>query len=399
MLSTLCVPADAPSTSGRSPVATRVAVVGPVHHGRRKEWAPGAPLRRQDLCTARAASAASEDAANAVARRVRKFFRSGLDVTPEMKVSAVSDTPRWIPEWVLQLLPALRYWDVWKAAAVTATCVAVYALLHGVPIPGMDHQLRQYAVGNTGGLAAGPWKDSFGLLRLGLQPYIQASITLSVFTSTLMPPSIRNLPPWENTSRYKKHGKAFEDGYRFELMAWTVALAAVNALGMAREASAFAVSPGLPFLALTSALLFCGTLLSIKISNFINSRGIGEGVSMLICVSILSDATRTVRTLIQTASVGLAPVGEVAWITALWAALGVFVAWMTRLEGRVPLRFFRISGPQSNWWRASPGPTSKPQGPSFPILLVNNAVMLLIFSQAWRPRPCSRPRPRRTRHP
>lgn len=111
----------------------------------------------------------------------------------------------------------------------------------------------QYAVGNTGGLAAGPWKDSFGLLRLGLQPYIQASITvsswsrrgfcnalmrhctpplplynlpplppylgplpqLSVFTSTLMPPSIRNLPPWENTSRYKKHGKAFEDGYRF----------------------------------------------------------------------------------------------------------------------------------------------------------------------------------------
>ena len=133
--------------------------------------------------------------------------------------------------------------------------------------------------------------------------------------------------------------------------------------------------------------------------------------------------------LLQTASVGLAPVGEVAWITALWAALGVFVAWMTRLEGRVPLRFFRasrvsaagnpphrdaptrssdalclptstqISGPQSNWWRASPGPTSKPQGPSFPILLVNNAVMLLIFSQAWRPRPCSRPRPRRTRHP
>jgi len=183
---------------------------------------------------------------------------------------------------------------------------------------------------------------------------------------------------------YKEKGAAFEKSHKRDLFGWTLAAAVVEATGVALAARSYAVGgPGGPLLiAVHVALLVAGTLGSVKLTNVVSHRGLGEGTSTLICASVLGGASRAVTGLWQAASSGGATAARgAAAVAAAWTGLVVAVVLLSRLEWRIPLRFLKVGAGRAMWWRRISLVDAQERRPHLPARAATSAMMVLIFAQ------------------
>jgi len=306
-----------------------------------------------------------------------------LEAREIVRLHAVPRVPDAIPARAVAWFPALRYWEVWRSAGVTAACLAAYLALTMLPVPGVDQALVSCAFGEAASAAAvGRNLSTMNAMRVGLTPAINASITLSIMTSNLMPRAWRDLPGFQATTRYKEFGQAFERDHKRELLAWTLLFAACQCVAEAVGAAQYAFQPGLAFTAATAGLLMGGTLVALKLSNIITKRGLGEGLSVIICSSILGDAVGAVSGLGGALRLGLASGREVAAVGVAWAALIAVVVAAARWEVQLPLRSLRLSAENSDWWRSAGAVSAEKKRATLPLTPASNAMMVFIFSQA-----------------
>ena len=180
-------------------------------------------------------------------------------------------------------------------------------LLANIPIAGVDFGLitRTIENANSGGVG---FLDMFNLFSggavkncavgaLGIMPYISASIIIQLMTAVV--------PFLEKLAREGESGRAKITQYTRYL---TVILCSFQALMLAKALQSNGLGffdpavvriPGIGFLLLTVMTITTGTLLMMWLGEQITERGIGNGISMIITVNIVSRLPMAVGAMVR----------------------------------------------------------------------------------------------------
>lgn len=185
---------------------------------------------------------------------------------------------------------ALRSASIRRRLLIVLGILAVYRLGAHVPVPGVDIDALQSISGLSGdgiggllNLFSGGSLSRFSLFALGVMPYITASIMFQLLTAVL--PSLVAL---------QKEGEIGQKRIKRYTIQTALVLAALQSIGytllVRRNAGADVdvLDPGvLPVLVAVVALTL-GCAAVIGLAELITSKGIGNGISLLLFASILS---------------------------------------------------------------------------------------------------------------
>jgi len=218
-------------------------------------------------------------------------------------------------------VPELR-----KRILFTLGAIIVVRLGTHITVPGIDADaLRAFFSGQQGGIFdfmnmfTGGALQNFSLFALGVTPYINASIIFSLLTAVV--------PKLKELQQQGREGRRKITAYtRYA----TVALAIVQGAAFTSlMRSAMPAGAGIWFYVTTIVALTTGTIFLMWLGERITENGIGNGISMLIMVSILSRFPSQLNQLwlgISTGSV------HALWGVAFIALLIVVVAGMTMVQ-------------------------------------------------------------------
>ncbi len=235
---------------------------------------------------------------------------------------------------------AWRIVDIRKKLLITFLLLIVYRLGVYIPIPGMDRSILAGMVAQQGGLfgymniIGGGAFENASIFAMSITPYINSSIILQLLTIAI--------PALE---RMQKEG---EEG-RKKLAQWTrygtVMLGFLQATFMyIGFGNAVANKGVLAFLTVTFSLT-AGTAFIMWLGEQINEYGIGNGISLIIFVNIISRAPSAFATLFNIIKAYMSEdrlaVGVliVLAIVLVFLAVVVFVIFVTQAERRLPVQY------------------------------------------------------------
>src|SRR3954464_14818725 len=187
--------------------------------------------------------------------------------------------------------------DLKKRLWFTLGALVVFRLLSFVPLPGIDPRSLAPLCDTTkgGGLDffntfSGGSLQRMSIIALGVMPYITASIVVQLATS--MSPTLAALKKEGETGRkklnqYTRYGTVL-------LCAIQGYFIAVGLEGWGQNGSGSAViDPGFGFRVSTVIPLIAGTMFLMWLGEQITSRGIGNGVSLIIMAGIVAQLPTT----------------------------------------------------------------------------------------------------------
>jgi len=233
----------------------------------------------------------------------------------------------------------------------TLGLVFICRLISAIPLPGVDVvMIRQHFDEMVSGGVLGMFNMFSGgaLLQcsigaLGIMPYISASIIIQLMTAVI--------PQLEKLAREGDVGRAKITQYTRYL---TVVLCAVQSLGIAVALkSGNFLGTGLPaevvrihpvgFILLTMIAMVAASLLIMWIGEQITDRGIGNGISLIITVNIISGLPRAMQELIEkmTRIDGVAEIGpfHLALLLVMFFGVVLGVVAITQAQQKVPVQF------------------------------------------------------------
>jgi preprotein translocase subunit SecY len=285
-------------------------------------------------------------------------------------------------------IPELR-----KRILFTLGLIALCRVAQNIPCPGIDPEkleklftaVQENAQGAGGvmqmfNVFSGGALQRFAVAALGIMPYISASIIIQVMT-----------PVWPALEKMKREGEAGQQ----KMTQWTRYLTLVIciiqgwllAVGMENPGSLLQMSnlpqvvinPGLGFKLMTVIILTSGCMILMWFGEQITDRGVGNGASLIITVSIIESLPSAVFgmwTLMQQGgSDGNSFTGiHLAILVGLFVAVTALTVNLTLAVRRVPLQFARTQAGRKG---------AMPEGNNYIPLRVNFAnVMPIIFAQA-----------------
>jgi preprotein translocase subunit SecY len=229
--------------------------------------------------------------------------------------------------------------------------IFVCRLITAVPLPGVDAVAIRSFFDVQGGADSGLMgmfnlfsggallQCSIGLL--GIMPYISASIILQLMTAVI--------PHLERLAREGDVGRAKITQYTRYL---TVILCAVQGFAMAgalQSGRYFGLPaevvriPGVGFILMTVLAIVTATLLLMWIGEQITDRGIGNGISIIITVNIVSSMPMAIKALVDkmTRVDGAADIGvfHLALLLGLIFFVILGVVAVTQAQQKIPVQF------------------------------------------------------------
>ena len=207
-----------------------------------------------------------------------------------------------------------------------------------IPMPGIDpvqlaHQLNQQQGGllDVFNVLAGGAIGRMAIFALGIMPYISASIIIQLMTTVF--PELENL---------KKEGEAGRKTINQYTRYGTVALAALQAYGIAiglEHWGNVVIDPGLFFRISTVITLTGGTILLMWIGEQITSRGVGNGISLIIFAGIVARFPQYIAEAFEAGRSGaLNPLVMIAAIVFI-VALVMGIVFMERAQRRLLVQY------------------------------------------------------------
>ena len=225
----------------------------------------------------------------------------------------------------------------------TLGALVVFRLLSYVPLPGIDpralatlFQSTQGGVMDFFNTFTGGALTRMSVVALGVMPYITASIVVQLATS---------LSP--NLAAIKKEGESGRKKLNQYTRYGTVALTAIQgyfisvgleAWGASAGQSAVVVDP-LLFRLTTVVTLVGGTMFLMWLGEQITSRGIGNGVSLIIMAGIVAQLPMTIANALESARTGATSPLMVLGGFALVVGLILFICYMERAQRRVLIQY------------------------------------------------------------
>jgi len=221
----------------------------------------------------------------------------------------------------------------------TLGLLCIFRLGTYIPVPGIDAAaLREFmdqASAGIGGMLSmftGGALGRMGIFALGIMPYISASIIIQLMTA--MVPQLEQL---------KKEGEQGRKKINQYTRYGTVLLATFQAYGLAAslEAGELATDPGWFFRASTVITLVGGTMFLMWLGEQITARGVGNGISLLIFVGIISEIPAALaQFLSQGRSGALSPAVIVGVLVMVIVVIG-FVVFMERSLRKITIQYPR----------------------------------------------------------
>lgn len=223
-------------------------------------------------------------------------------------------------------------------------------LVSDIPIAGVDFSMISSYIKSSAGQGTG-FLDMFNLFSggavancavgaLGIMPYISASIILQLMTAVV--------PALGKLAREGEAGRAKITQYTRYL---TVALCAFQGFLIARALESghlyFPAEvvriPGFGFELLTTMTLVTGTLLLMWLGEQITERGIGNGISMIITVNIVSRMPTAISAMISMFKpvdgvVRHSPFMAATLLIMVLAVVAVVVA-VTQAQQKIPVQY------------------------------------------------------------
>ncbi|HXC56284.1 MAG TPA: preprotein translocase subunit SecY [Rhizomicrobium sp.] len=207
-----------------------------------------------------------------------------------------------------------------------------------IPMPGIDpaelgRQLSQQSGGllDVFNVLAGGAISRMAIFSLGIMPYISASIIIQLMTTVF--PELENL---------KKEGEAGRKIINQYTRYGTVALAAIQAYGIALGLEHWGhvvIAPGLFFRLSAVVTLTGGTVLLMWIGEQITSRGVGNGISLIIFAGIVARFPQYIGQAFESVRTGA--IGPMIVIVGLLfiAALVTGIVFMERAQRRLLVQY------------------------------------------------------------
>ncbi|MCY7398108.1 MAG: preprotein translocase subunit SecY [Sphingomonas bacterium] len=225
----------------------------------------------------------------------------------------------------------------------TLGALVLFRLLSFVPIPGIDprsmaslFQTQQGGVLDFFNTFSGGSLERMSVIALGVMPYITASIVVQL-GSTLY-------PAWQALKKEGEVGRKKLNQYtRYLTVALTTVQGYFIAVGLetlgASQGIAAVVEPGMMFRISATISLVGGTLFLMWIGEQITSRGIGNGVSLIIMAGIVASLPRTLAQLFEGGRSGTLDSLLVLTIIVAVAGLVLFICFMERAQRRVLVQY------------------------------------------------------------
>ncbi|MEO6248088.1 MAG: preprotein translocase subunit SecY [Sphingomicrobium sp.] len=225
----------------------------------------------------------------------------------------------------------------------TIGALVLFRFLSFVPIPGIDpHAMAALYQTQSGGVLdffntfSGGALQRMSVVALGVMPYITASIVVQL-GSTLY-------PSWQALKKEGETGRKKLNQYtRYLTVLLTIIQGYLIATGLeglgAKQGIAAVVDPGMLFRVAATISLVGGTLFLMWIGEQITSRGIGNGVSLIIMAGIVARLPQAIGQLLEGVRTGSMDGLLVLAIVVLTAALVLFICFMERAQRRVLIQY------------------------------------------------------------
>ncbi|GAA4213042.1 preprotein translocase subunit SecY [Sphingomonas endophytica] len=227
--------------------------------------------------------------------------------------------------------------DLKKRLWFTIGALIVFRLLSYVPLPGIDPtQLGVLAERMKGGVLdffntfSGGSLSRASLIALGVMPYITASIVVQLATS---------LSP--QLAAIKKEGESGRKKLNQYTRYGTVGLTAVQGYFIARglEAGGAVIEPGMLFRVGAVISLIGGTMFLMWLGEQITSRGIGNGVSLIIMAGIVAHLPTTLLNLLEGGRSGSTSAVSIIAIVVVVVGLILLICFMERAQRRILIQY------------------------------------------------------------
>lgn len=182
------------------------------------------------------------------------------------------------------MLKVLKFPEIRKKILFTIAVIAIFRLLAHIPVPGVDTSaikgfLNSNVLFGFFDLFSGGGFSNFSIVTLGLGPYINASIIIQLLT--MMIPSLEEM---------QKEGESGQERINMYTKFLTVPMSLVQSYGIYFLLSKQGIINTLLGLDLVVLLLTftAGSLFLVWLGDLVTEHGVGNGVSLLIFVSIIS---------------------------------------------------------------------------------------------------------------
>ena len=225
----------------------------------------------------------------------------------------------------------------------TLGALILFRMLSFVPIPGIDPVAMQQLYATQAGGILGVFNTFSGgalerasIIALGVMPYITASIVVQLMAALY--------PPWQALKKEGETGRKKLNQYtRYLTVLLTTVQGYFIAVGLeglgANNAISAVVDPGMLFRITATISLVGGTLFLMWIGEQITSRGIGNGVSLIIMAGIVAGLPRAVAQLLEGGRTGAMDPVVVFGIVLLVIALVLFICFVERAQRRVLIQY------------------------------------------------------------
>jgi len=225
----------------------------------------------------------------------------------------------------------------------TLGALIIFRLMSHVPLPGIDPRALSTLYATTqGGVLdffntfSGGSLERMSVIALGVMPYITASIVIQL--ATALSPTL---------SAIKKDGESGRKRLNQYTRYGTVGLTAIQgyfiAVGLenwgAAQGMAAVVEPGIAFRVAAVISLVGGTMFLMWLGEQITSRGVGNGVSLIIMAGIVSQLPRALVNLFEGGRTGSMQPLVILGIIAMALGLIAFICFMERAQRRVLIQY------------------------------------------------------------
>jgi len=217
----------------------------------------------------------------------------------------------------------------------TAMILALYRLGAFIPLPGIDPTVLGANAPGANNAVTGLFTaftggafSNYAIFSLGIMPYITAAIVMQLMTVAI--PRLQEL---------SKEGEAGQQKITQYTRYFTLALALIQSTAMVfyfRAPVGGSALAGASILQIVVVIftLTTGVMLTMWMGELISQRGLGNGISLIITASILSQAPFAIRSLIENGSI-------LVMVVLALLAVGIIAAIVFVNEGqrRIPITY------------------------------------------------------------
>jgi preprotein translocase subunit SecY len=229
--------------------------------------------------------------------------------------------------------------ELHKRLIFTLVAMIVYRIGCYIPIPGINiAAFSQAFEGQAKGILgmfnmfSGGAVRNMAVFALNVMPYISASIIVQLLGTIY--------PPWEKLK--KEGGEAGRKTLNQYTRYLTVVLALFQSFGISmglQSGQGIVDNPGIFFTVSTVATLTGGTMFLMWLGEQITSRGVGNGVSLIIFAGIVAVFPRYISQAFSLARTGAMSGGGLLLIFALVIAVTVAIVFIERSQRRLLVQY------------------------------------------------------------